>query len=327
LRVLVLHDRLPTEPRPDEEDSRTQAEAVAAALGELGHQPTIAEVGPDLATFERQLRRQPPDVVFNLVESLGGAGRLVHVVPGLLDHLGVAYTGATAEALFLTSNKLLAKRQMMAAEVPTPPWLGQGAPREPFAPGRYIIKSVWEHASLGIDEGSVVEVADPDALTAMVAERAPSLGGSAFAERYVEGRELSLSLIAGGPIPEVLPAAEIAFEGFAGGAPRVVGYRAKWQPESAEYRGTVRHFGLAEAEAPLLAELEAIARRVWDLFGLRGYARVDFRVDPQGLPWVLEVNTNPCLAPDAGFAAALERAGHRYAQGIERILADTAPSR
>jgi D-alanine-D-alanine ligase len=322
LKVLLLHDRLAPSARPDEEDARVQAEAVSAALDELGHGSERLEADLDLSLLARELERRSPDVVFNLVESLGGAGRLIHLVPGLLDHLGIPYTGAPAESLMLTSNKLLAKRWMDQAGVPTPPWRQPDEDEEPLEPGRYIVKSVWEHASLGLDEASVVELQSQAELARAVERRRSALGGSAFAERYVEGREFSLSLLAGGFAPEVLPAAEILFEGFPEGGPRVVGYRAKWQPESAEYRGTVRRFGFSEAEAPLLEELEALARRLWVLFDLHGWARVDFRVDEEGRPWVLEVNANPCLAPDAGFAAALERAGHEQVVAIERILTD-----
>ena len=101
-----------------------------------------------------------------------------------------------------------------------------------------------------------------------------------------------------------------------------VGYRAKWDEESYEYRHTPRRFDFPESDAPLLERLRQTARACWHLFGLQGWARVDFRVDAEGHPWVLEVNANPCLSPDAGFAAALDRAGIDYGAAMERILAD-----
>ena len=90
--------------------------------------------------------------------------------------------------------------------------------------------------------------------------------------------------------------------------------------DSFEYQHTRRRFDLPAADRPLLERLEDLAMRCWHLFGLRGYARVDFRVDAAGDPWVLEVNANPCLAPDAGFAAAAQRAAVPYERAIERIL-------
>jgi D-alanine-D-alanine ligase len=120
----------------------------------------------------------------------------------------------------------------------------------------------------------------------------------------------------------VLSPAEIVFEAYADAKPRVVGYRAKWDEASFEYHHTPRRFEFEPHDARLLAELKRLALECWTCFGLRGYARVDFRVDGEGRPWVLEVNTNPCLSPDAGFAAALERAGISFQDAIARILAD-----
>jgi D-alanine-D-alanine ligase len=120
--------------------------------------------------------------------------------------------------------------------------------------------------------------------------------------------------------PTVLPPAEILFPDFPAGKPRIVGYAAKWDPDSFEYSHTVRDFPTAPADAPLLAELERLALGCWRLFELRGWARVDFRVTTDGRPLILEINANPCLAPDAGFAAALDRADIAFADAIARIL-------
>ena len=120
----------------------------------------------------------------------------------------------------------------------------------------------------------------------------------------------------------MLPPAEIVFDGYPPGKPRIVGYRAKWDAESFEYRHTVRSFEFERRDAPLVDSLRSLALRCWELFGLRGYARVDFRVDAAGRPWILEVNANPCLSPDAGFAAAAARAGLSFERVVERIVGD-----
>jgi D-alanine-D-alanine ligase len=180
---------------------------------------------------------------------------------------------------------------------------------------------VAEDASIGLDDAAVGEVVDPARLPALVAERAAGLGGEAFAEAYVEGRELNLSLLEKDAGVEVLPSAEIVFEGYPPGKPRIVGYAAKWHEGSFEYRHTPRRFDFPAEDAALLAELEGLSRRAWSLFGLSGYARVDFRVDAAGRPWILEVNANPCLYADAGFAAAAARANLGLRDLVLRIVA------
>ena len=136
-------------------------------------------------------------------------------------------------------------------------------------------------------------------------------GGTWFAESYIDGREINVSLLANGAGVEVLPIAEIRFIDYPADKPRIVGYKAKWNEDSFEYRHTLRDFAIAKAEQALHTRLAALARTCWQLFDMRGYARVDLRVDPQGEPWVLEINANPCLSSDAGFAAAWPRPAFR----------------
>jgi D-alanine-D-alanine ligase len=183
------------------------------------------------------------------------------------------------------------------------------------------VKSVSEHASLGLDEDSVLGE-DLTAVTARLREQADRWGGAWFAEEYIDGREFNLAVLAGRQGPEVLPVAEIDFSTFPPGKRRVVGYRAKWEEDSFEFGNTPRRFDFPPCDRPLLDELQQLSQQCWRLFGLRGYVRVDFRVDAQSRPWILEINTNPCLSPDAGFAAAVERAGIGFECVVQRILDD-----
>ncbi len=117
----------------------------------------------------------------------------------------------------------------------------------------------------------------------------------------------------------VLPVAEMRFEDFPADKPAIVGYAAKWHPDSFEYRHTVRSFAV---EPALVRQVERLARDCWALFELAGYARVDFRVDAAGCASILEINANPCLSPEAGFAAALGEAGLSYEAAIGRLVDD-----
>lgn len=318
MRVAVLHPAIAPDAPPDEQDTLVEVVAVSEVLAALGHQPAAVPLTLDLAAGAERLRGLAPDVAFNLVESLDGTGRLAHLVPALLDHLRLPYTGASADALYLTSNKILAKRWLARCGLDTPPWATTAAEasRTGLEPP-VIVKPLWEDASVGIDDASVV--ADGERLGPELARRSES-GGEWFAEAYVEGREFNVSVLQGPLGPEILPPAEIEFVDFPPGKPRMVNYAAKWIADSFEFRNTPRRFEFPASDASLLARLADLARRAWEGFGLRGYARVDLRVDAEGTPWVLELNGNPCLAPDSGFVAAAAAAGLGYAALVGRIL-------
>jgi D-alanine-D-alanine ligase len=332
MRIAIVHNEVADAGAPDERDVLVQTEAVREALIARGHQVEALSCTLDLTQLRQRLESLRPDLVFNLVESLGGTGRLIHLAPSLLDAMGMAYTGACAEAIQLTSHKILAKDRLRGLGLPTPDWVGPFPPDLPAlssaaAPatgdsGHWILKSLWEHASIGLDETSVVTCNRVDQLPEALRAHAAVFGGACFAERFVEGREFNLSLLAGPKGPEVLQPAEILFEGYPQAALRIVGYRAKWDIDSYEYHHTPRRFHFPPEDSVLLDRLRDLARRCWQGFGLKGYARVDFRVDAGGQPWILEINANPCLSPDAGFAAALDAAGISYASAVERILTD-----
>lgn len=322
MRVLILHDPVADGARPDELDTLAQVEAVSAALARLGHDVLARPFDADLGALRRALDALGADAVFNLVESVLGEGRLIHVAPALYETLGIPFTGAGFHAMALASSKLATKERLVREGLPTPPWhtpaslAERGA--EPLEAERWILKSVWEHGSLGIEADALVSTRDPRALAAALAARRPALRGEALAEAYVHGRELNVALLEDAGGPRCLPVPEIVFEGLPEGAPRVVGYRAKWDPDSPEWHATPRRFGTLAPE--LERELCALALACWHACGLAGAARVDLRLDERGRPTVIDVNVNPCLSPDAGFAAALERAAIPYARALERLL-------
>jgi D-alanine-D-alanine ligase len=325
MKVVVLYDRIAKEAKnPDQSDALVQAEAIGRTLSHLGHEPVDMTFSLDLKGFLQEIRDAYPQLVFNLVESVNGHGRLIHFPASILELLAIPYTGAPADALYLTSGKILTKKILAGAGIPTPSYHSPGDLRRKSIPlnGPYIIKSVWEHASVGLEESSVLPVKSSGQLLAEMEKRRASLGGDCFAEQFIDGREFNLSVLASREGPEVLPPAEMKFMDYPPGKWKVVGYRAKWDEASFESLHTQRSFEFAKTERPLLQTLTDIAKKCWQLFGLRGYARVDFRVDERNQPWVLEINANPCLSPDAGFVAAASQAGLSYRQVVERIIRD-----
>jgi D-alanine-D-alanine ligase len=344
MRVTILHNFVPPDAPPEDQDTLGEVEAVAEALLRLGHETTTLACSLDLAAMRDELLRLRPDVVFNLVESLAGADSLVYLPAAVLDTLGIPYCGSCTESLFFTTHKTLAKQRMRQAGLLTPEWIESSAIGRPtemwladsqasvIGKSSWIIKGVWDQGSRGMDDDAVVRDVGLAELRERLLQRAAKSGRPCFAEQFIEGREFNLSVLAldgarlsphalsGGH--QTLPPAEIVFVDFPPDKPRIVGHRAKWDEDSFECRNTVRSFDLPPSDDPLLARLADMAHRCWMLFDLRGWARVDFRVDEFGQPWILEVNANPCISPDAGFAAALQQDGISYDEGIRRILED-----
>jgi len=324
LRVAVLHGAVAAGGAADEQDVMVEVRTVCAALEALGCRAWPVALTLDLEAGRRALAGPRPDLAFNLVESIDGRGALLPLGAGLLEGVGLPYTGAPLPALVATSNKLEAKRLLALAGLPTPPWMvADGATPRPDWGGPWIVKSVWEHASIGIDDRALA--ADSKAARRLLADRAGAGPGGWFAEAFVDGRELNVALLGDAGDPQVLPIAEIRFDAFPPGKPRIVGYAAKWEAGSFEFENTPRSFSYPPSDAPLLEDLRRLALRCWALFGLRGYARVDFRVDARGRPWVLEVNTNPCLSPDAGYAAAAREAGLTLEEVVGRVVGASLP--
>ena len=131
---------------------------------------------------------------------------------------------------------------------------------------------------------------------------------------------INVALIEKNGAPYLLPIGEMTFEQWDENRPRIIGYAAKWDEEAPDYRDTTRVFVWREREPDLHETLERLSKQCWALFGLTGYARVDFRVDTHGHPYILEINPNPCLEPNAGVAAAAEQANLPYATLIDDIV-------
>jgi len=319
-RAAILHQEVPEDAPPDERDTLVQVEAAERALRVLDYRTERLEFGLDLAAVIDQLRTLAPVVAINLVESVAGDQRLAALAPALLETLEIPFTGNSSHGLRLTGDKLRSKRLLRAKGLPTPDWLVPSdlSPDRTVPSGSWILKPVAEDASARFSDAPVLVEGAGLAVALGACEKRSQ--GPWFAERYIQGRELNLALLQDEKGVQVLPVAEIWFVDFPLGQPRILDYAAKWEPDSFAYRHTPRHFDFEPADTPLLARLAEIGRACWDLFGLAGYARVDLRLDWEGAPWILEVNANPCLAPDAGFAAAAREAGLGFKDVVARLV-------
>jgi len=322
--IAIIHNPVSEHSSADERDVMDQVEEIVDSVGILGYAHEVLPFNPNLVEMKQALLHINPYCIFNLVEAVDGDCSLQHMAPAFYDHLRIPYTGATTESLFLTTHKVLAKKWMSMGEVPTAEWLAmENLPMSsPVFPGRYIIKPVSEDASVGLDASAIVTVDSQEELKELVRERQRLLDKACFAERYIEGREFNLSLLGRPDGVDAMPPAEMNFA-FPEGMPKIMDYNAKWVEGTTEWERTQRTFDLPPSDKDLLDRLQAIAKRCWNIFHLRGYARVDFRVDEDGQPYVLEINANPCITSGSGFPVACEKSCLDYDTMVQRILEDT----
>jgi D-alanine-D-alanine ligase len=305
--------------RPEDILSDAETERVAQSIGEtLREHVRSIELAPVWDDLGDVLRRYDParHVIFNLCESLGGRAWSEAEVPRLMRAAGFMHTGSSYMALRRAGSKLITKRSLEAAGLQTPTYEVIRHPGRPTrVPLPAIVKPVAEHGSCGITLASVVE--DRKSLGERIDACIRDYRQAALVEEFIIGRELNVALWGNG-FPEVLPVAEIAFRWTDEPLQQIVSFSGKWHKDSVEARGTP---GVCPAElAPHVQDrVEAAAVLAYQELGVRGFARVDMRLRDE-IPYVLEVNIHPDLAPDAGFFRSARAAGHSYASMLLYIL-------
>jgi D-alanine-D-alanine ligase len=292
-------------------------EQVEAALLDKGHRVERAALQRDVTRFLARAKRFRPHVVFNLCEHVGGDAMLEKNAVAVFELARLRFTGNGCLALALCLEKAMAKRILKVWRIATPDFMVV-APGEEVGefPLPAIVKPSRADGSLGISARSVVKSAQK--LQARVQYVHRRFHQPALVERFIAGREFQVAMI-GGNEPQVLAVAELSYAGLPKNVPRIVSYSAKWRPVSSYYRHTTPMIP-AKASPKLRKALEQAATRAYRLLGLRGYARVDFRVGRRGGPQIIEVNPNPDISSDAGMARAAAHAELSYPDLIDRIV-------
>ncbi len=295
------------------------AQAIAESLRETGRRVALVPFRSDV---ELALVPYPPAqwVIFNLGEGLEGRLFEEARIAWALAAMGYCFTGAGGDALARSTHKAQAKELLAVSGVATPAWWLFRHPDEVAGLAAdlsfpLIVKPVAEDASIGVGPDAVVHTVP--ALRERVAYVVERYRQAALAEAFVVGREFNVALW--GDPPRALPLAEIDFSAFADPYTCIVSFAAKWEEASFEY-----HHTPALCPAPVDSGLGCCivdtARRAWTAIGCRGYARVDMRLGDDGIPYVVEVNCNPDLSPEAGFYNAARAADYSYAGMAAHIL-------
>jgi D-alanine-D-alanine ligase len=312
--ALLYNEPVSLDGKPDEVDVLDQVDGVIKSFSKLGIMHCVIPVSGRIESVFDALDSHRPDVVFNLCESVNGCSGFEMNIPSVLELLRIPYTGSTPLTLGLCQRKDLTKAVLESNGIPTPRYCVMTDGRDDFPHDlRFplIVKPVHEDGSIGITGQSIV--ANRPDLRNRVNQVARTYGEPALVEEYIDGRELNVAILGNDP-PTVLPISEICFTGKG----RVVSYGAKWVASSKMFVDTPA-LCPAELDAKTQKRVEELSLSSYGLLGCRDYARIDFRLKDD-VPFILEINPNPDIAPDAGFARSLRAAGLGLEDFVEKVV-------
>lgn len=295
------------------------AKRVEDAMEREGIAATLIPLRDNMESFIKTIKMENADIIFNLCEGAMGRSVFEMNVAAMLELFGFRFTGSGSLTLGMALNKAKTKDILYANNIPTAPYLVlKEAPRESDMTLRFplIVKPVQEDASIGIDENAVVK--DMAGLKKRVGYVYKNYKQPAIVEEYIDGREFNISII-GNDIPRALPVSEIDFSQISTNHPKICTYDAKWVTDSPIYLRTPPVCP-ADISKELEHRLFNTALNAYNVLGCRDYARIDMRMGRDGIPKVLEVNPNPDISPDAGFARSAMAAGIGYSMLISDIV-------
>jgi D-alanine-D-alanine ligase len=293
---------------------------VVSALRKLGHDVKPLGVKSDLGVLRSAIEDWKPHIAFNLLEEFDGVAVYDQNVVSYLELLHVPYTGCNPRGLMLARDKVLSKKLFSFHRIRFPEFMvvpqGRMVKRPKWLSFPLIVKSVTEEASLGISQASIV--LDDEKLKERVEFIHSNIGTDALIEQYIEGRELYVGVMGNGHI-HVLPVWELLMDKLPDDARRIATERVKWN------RTYQAKYGIKSCEARNLPEgkaeeIQHLAKRVYRVLGLSGYARIDIRMDTGGNVYVLEANPNPQIAHDEDFADSAEKDGYTYKDLLQELL-------
>ena len=292
--------------------------SIKESLDSLGCSYDIITPEPSLQKFISSLRSEEGSLVFHLVESYRGDPMGESWIAGLYETLGMAYTGSPPLGLALCLDKRRARAVLQQAGFPVAPGLSiDGRPLQ-FDGFEFpaIIKPACRDASEGLDTSCVVH--DVASLKLKMEQLKAAGFMPLVLEKFIEGREFSLTLLQTDHNWEVVAYFEVDFAGLREGQPRMLCYDAKWKHESQVYDGT--NTNPMKGDPKIKADLKQIAVGAVQELGLRDYVRIDFRLSTDGQPYIIDVNPNPDISHSGGFYRALASAGIEFKEFVQQIM-------
>ena len=296
-------------------NDRSEVEYLRGVIKDLGYNVRVMGVRRFTAPTIQKIQDANPDFILNLCEAFNEESIGESYIAGFLELLKIPYTGSAPLALALALNKKRTKQILKSAGIPVPYGIVvdlEEAPNLEDLTPPYIVKPIREDGSAGITSKSVTS--NPDEVVALVEKIHKEYEQAAIVEEYIEGRELTVPII-GDKHPKVLAIGEMDFSSLPKKEPKIITYRGKWDAHD-----PLDHHYPAELDPALQKRIERIAIKAYKELGMRDYARIDMRIAENRRPYIIEVNANPLLSPEAGFATAAEIAGMTYKEVIQMII-------
>ncbi len=293
---------------------------VVSSMEYLGHEVQSLGVYNDLTVIDKAIEEWNPHIAFNLMEEFGGSVLYDQNVVTYLELMGLPYTGCNPRGLMIARDKALSKKLLAYHRIRVPDFavfpIGRRVRRPKRLKFPLFVKSVIEDASFGISQAALVK--SDESLAERVVFIHQHTGTDAIAEEFIEGRELYVGIM-GNQRLEVFPVWELLFDKKPEDVPLIATARAKWNLKYQKKWGVVSRAAKSLPDG-LAEQIERRCKRIYRLLGLSGYARLDFRLAPEGRFYFLEANPNPQLAHNEDFADSAEKKGLGHEELIGRIL-------
>lgn len=304
---------LKTDDPPDanaEFDHPDTVNIIAAAIESQGFK--VERIG-NVSNLLETIDNLNVDIVFNISEGLAGRNRESQV-PMLLEMAGVPFVGADALTQALTLDKVIAKKIFIAEGIPTPKFFKikttDNLVETDHLEFPLIVKPRFEGSSKGLDESSRVE--NMEGLKRQAEYIINTYKQPALVEEFISGQEFTVAIVGNNP-PEVLPIVQIKIDGC-------FQLNDKFYTFARISSDRLEYICPAPIDKDLKKKISELALKTYNAVECLDFGRVDFRVDKEGNPYVLEINPLPSLSTEDVFPLLAKQIGITYEQMIGKIL-------
>jgi len=322
--VLVHTDLVPDESIKEKDLDRFKTPwlteyDVITQLRKEKHNIRVVGLYDELEPLLSEIKRQKPDIVFNLLEEFNNDSKMEYNLVALLELLGISFTGCNSKGLAIAKDKALSKKILKHHHIGTANFYTLPKNKKKKIPKTVkfplIVKCLFEEASLGISQASVVN--NVEKLNERVQFIHEKLDQDAIIEEFIEGREMFVGVI-GNKQLKTLPVWELSFENTDSPEKEIYSQRAKWNEKYRKRKGITTQE--AKLDSILENKITKICKKVYQVLNLTGYARIDMRVSSDGKIYILEANPNPNIASDDEFAKSALHAGIKYSELIDILI-------